>query len=47
MPKVVRAMKKLQDWFNPEATDIIDALISGREMIIDQASFARGLGSSN
>jgi len=39
-PKVIRAMKNLQGWINPEATDMIDASISGRKMIIDQANFA-------
>ena len=38
--KVIRAMKKLQGQFNPEATSIINTSISGREMIIDQANFA-------
>ena len=38
-PKVIRAMKKLQGWCSPEAPDVSNASISGREMIIDQANF--------
>jgi hypothetical protein len=33
-------MKKLQVWFNPEASRIVESLQSGREMILDQADTA-------
>ena len=39
-PKVIREMKKLQGWYNPEATYIIDASISVKDVIIDQDNFS-------
>ena len=38
--KVLNEMKKLQDWFNPDASRIVDASNSGRKMILDQADIA-------
>jgi hypothetical protein len=41
--KVVREMKKLQSWFNPSATRIVEASPSGqaeRELILDQVDIA-------
>ena len=39
-PKLLSQMKKLQGWFNPEASRIVETLKSGREMILDQADIA-------
>jgi hypothetical protein len=33
-------MKKVQGWFNPEASRIFKSFKSGREMILDQAEIA-------
>jgi hypothetical protein len=35
-PKFLYEMKKLQGWFNPEASRIVESLKSGREKIINQ-----------
>jgi hypothetical protein len=39
-PKLLNRMKKLQGWFNPEASRIFERLKSGREMILDQVDIA-------
>jgi hypothetical protein len=49
-PKLLYEMKKLQGWFNPEASRIVETLKSGREMILDQSEIAIMMlekGSSN
>jgi hypothetical protein len=33
-------MKKIQGWFNPEASRIFESLKLGSEMILDQAEIA-------
>ena len=38
--KVIRAMKKLQGWANPDVIDIIDASISRRYIMISESTFA-------
>ena len=38
--KVIVAIKTLQGWLNPEATDIIDVSISGREIVADWSDIA-------
>jgi hypothetical protein len=35
--KVIREMKKLQGWFNPDASRVVESSSSGREPIIDIA----------
>jgi hypothetical protein len=35
--KVTREMKKLQGWFNPDASRVIESTNSGREPILDQS----------
>jgi predicted transcriptional regulator len=38
--KVFRAMRKLESWFNPEATKAVEDYSHGREMILDQVNLA-------
>jgi hypothetical protein len=38
--KVIREMKKLQGWFNPDASRVVESSNSGREPIVDQADIA-------
>jgi hypothetical protein len=38
--KVFRAMKKLESWFNPEATKVVEDYSHGREMTLDQVNLA-------
>ena len=38
--KVIREMKKLQGWFNPDASRVIESSDSGREPIVDPADTA-------
>jgi hypothetical protein len=38
--KVIREMKKLQGWFNPDASRVVDSSNSGREPIVDQADIS-------
>jgi hypothetical protein len=35
-----RAMKKLESWFNPQATKVVEDYNDGREMIFDQVNLA-------
>jgi inorganic triphosphatase YgiF len=38
--KVFRAMRKLESWFNPEATKAVKNYNHGREMTLDQVNLA-------
>jgi hypothetical protein len=38
--KLFRAMRKLESWFNPEATKVVEDYNHGREMTLDQANLA-------
>ena len=38
--KVFRAMRKLESWFNPEATKAVEDYSHGREMTLDQVNLA-------
>jgi FtsZ-interacting cell division protein YlmF len=38
--KVFRAMRKLESWFNPEATNAVEDYSHGREMTLDQVNLA-------
>jgi FtsZ-interacting cell division protein YlmF len=38
--KVFRAMRKLESWFNPEATKAVEDYSHGREMTLDQVNSA-------
>jgi ABC-type amino acid transport substrate-binding protein len=38
--KVFRAMRKLESWFNPEATKAVENDNHGREMTLDQVNLA-------
>jgi hypothetical protein len=38
--KVIREMKKLQGWFNTDASRVVESSNSGREPIVDQADIA-------
>jgi hypothetical protein len=38
--KVFRAMRKLESWFNPEATKAVENYNHGREMTLDQVDLA-------
>jgi hypothetical protein len=38
--KVIRERKKLQGWFNPDASRVVELSNSGREPIVDQADIA-------
>jgi hypothetical protein len=38
--KVIREMKKLQGWFNPDASRVVESSNFGRELIVDQADTA-------
>jgi hypothetical protein len=38
--KVFRAMRKLESWFNPEATKVVEDYSHGREMTLDQVNLA-------
>jgi hypothetical protein len=38
--KVFRAMRKLESWFNPEATKTVEDYSHGREMTLDQVNLA-------
>jgi hypothetical protein len=38
--KFIREMKKLQGWFNPDASRSVESSSSGREPIVDQADIA-------
>jgi hypothetical protein len=38
--KVFRAMRKLESWFNPEATKAVEDYNHGREMTLDQVNLA-------
>jgi hypothetical protein len=35
-----RAMRKLESWFNPQATKVVENYNHGREMILDQVNLA-------
>jgi hypothetical protein len=39
-PKILYEMKKIQGWFNPEASRIDESLKSRRKMILDRADIA-------
>jgi hypothetical protein len=34
--KIVREMRKLESWFNPQATRIVDEFDRGREIVLEQ-----------
>jgi hypothetical protein len=36
--KVLRAMKKLESWFNPQATKVVEDYNHGREITLDQVN---------
>jgi hypothetical protein len=38
--KIVREMRKLESWFNPQATKIVDELDRGREIVFEQVNLA-------
>ena len=38
--KVIRAMKKLESWFNPQATKVIEDHNHGREILLEQVNLA-------
>jgi hypothetical protein len=38
--KVFRTMRKLESWFNPEATKAVEDYSHGREMTLDQVNLA-------
>jgi hypothetical protein len=38
--KVFRAMRKLESWFNPQATKVVEDYNHGREMTLDQVNLA-------
>jgi hypothetical protein len=38
--KVFRAMRKLESWFNPQATKVVEDYNYGREMTLDQVNLA-------
>ena len=39
-PKIIREMKKLQGWFNPDASRMVETSKSGRDLIVEQADIA-------
>jgi hypothetical protein len=38
--KIVCEMRKLESWFNPQATKIVDELDRGREIVLEQVNLA-------
>jgi hypothetical protein len=36
--RVIRAMKKLESWFNPEATKVMEDYNHGRETFLEQVN---------
>jgi hypothetical protein len=36
--KIVREMRKLESWFNPQATKIVDEFDHGREIVLEQVN---------
>jgi hypothetical protein len=38
--KILREMRKLESWFNPQATKIVDELDHGREIVLEQVNLA-------
>jgi hypothetical protein len=38
--KIVREMRKLESWFNPQATNIVDGFDRGREIVLEQVNLA-------
>jgi hypothetical protein len=38
--KIVREMRKLESWFNPQATRIVDEFDRGREIVLEQVNLA-------
>jgi hypothetical protein len=38
--KIVREMRKLESWFNPQATKIVDGFDRGREIVLEQVNLA-------
>jgi hypothetical protein len=38
--KIVREMRKLKSWFNPQATKIVDEFDRGREIVFEQVNLA-------
>jgi hypothetical protein len=38
--KIIREMRKLESWFNPQATRIVDEFDCGREIVFEQVNLA-------
>jgi hypothetical protein len=36
--KIVREMRKLKSWFNPQATKIVDEFHRGRDIVLEQVN---------
>jgi hypothetical protein len=38
--KIVREMRKLESWFNPQGTRIVDKVDPGRDIVLEQVNLA-------